>query len=141
SNQHVIYSQQTMEEIISDTLATRRFAMALLVAFALVALLLASVGIYGVISFLVGQRTREFAIRLALGAQQSDVLRSVLGQGVRLALLGAATGLLAAFGLTRLLTQSSMLFGVSATDPVTFAAVAVLLTLVALLACCLPAIR
>jgi len=141
SNQHVIYGQQTMEEIISDTLATRRFTMALLVAFALVALALASIGIYGVISFLVGQRTREFAIRLALGAQQSDVLRSVLGQGVRLALLGAATGLLAAFGLTRLLTQSSMLFGVSATDPATFAAVAVLLTLVALVACCLPAIR
>jgi len=141
SSEQVLFDMQTMEEIISNTLATRRFAMALLVAFAMVALALASIGIYGVISFLVGQRTREFAIRLALGAQQADVLRSVLGHGVRLALLGATTGLLAAFGLTRLLTQSSMLFGVSATDPATFAAVAALLTLVALLACFLPAIR
>src|SRR5208282_1063370 len=141
SNEHVVYSMQTMEEIISESLATRRFTMALLVTFAVVALALASIGIYGVVSFLVGQRTREFAIRLALGAQRADVLRSVLGQGARMALSGVALGLTAALGLTRLLTQSSMLFGVSATDPATFAGVALLLTLVALLACYLPARR
>jgi len=141
SSEQVLWGMQTMEEVIADSLATRRFTMALLVAFALVALALASIGIYGVISFLVGHRTREFAIRLALGAQQADVLRSVLGQGARMTLLGVAAGVVAALGLTRLLTRSSMLFGVSATDPLTFAGVALLLTLVALLACYLPARR
>jgi len=141
SNGHVIYGMQTMEEIIADSLSTRRFTMALLVSFALVALALASLGIYGVISFLVGQRTREFAIRLALGAQPSNVLRGVLRDGARMALVGVAAGLVAALGLTQLLTRFSLLFGVSATDPVTFAGVTVLLTLVALAACFLPARR
>ncbi|HMD30587.1 MAG TPA: ABC transporter permease [Candidatus Acidoferrales bacterium] len=141
SGEQVLYGMQTMEEIISDSFATRRFTMALLGVFALVALALASLGIYGVISYLVGQRTREFAVRLALGAQPGHVMRNVLGQGARMALLGVGLGLLAAIGLTRLLARYSLLFGVSATDPVTFAAVAILLTIVALAACYVPARR
>jgi len=141
SNEHALFGMQTMEEIIAGTLSIRRFTMALLVAFALVALALASLGIYGVISFLVGQRTREFAIRLALGAEPSNLLRSVLRDGARMVLVGVAAGLVAALGLTQLLTRFSLLFGVGATDPVTFAGVTVLLTLVALAACFLPARR
>jgi predicted permease len=141
SSEQVLFGMQTMEEVISDSFATRRFTMSLLGIFAVVALGLASLGIYGVVSYLVGQRTREFAVRLALGAQTSDVLRNVLGQGVRMALLGVAAGLVAAFGLTRLLTRFSMLFGVSATDPATLSAVAMLLTAVALAACYIPARR
>ena len=141
SSEQVLYDAQTMEEIINDTFAQRRFTMMLLAVFSAVALGLASLGIYGVISYLVGQRTREFAVRLALGAQHGDVLRNVLGQGLRMALVGVGIGLLAAAALSRLLTQSSLLFGVSATDPLTFAAVAVLLTIVALTACYIPARR
>ena len=128
-----------MNEVIAGTLASRRFAMILLDAFAVVALLLASLGLYGVISYLVGERKHELGIRLALGAQRRDVLRLVLGHGMKMALAGVVLGLVAAFGLTRLL--STMLFGVSATDPLTFTAIALLLALVALLACYLPAQR
>ena len=128
-----------MNEVIGESLADRRFSMILLEAFALVALLLASIGLYGVISYLVGQRTHELGIRLALGAQRNDVLRLVLGQGMRLALAGVVLGLVAAFGLTRLM--ANMLYGVSATDPLTFMVIALLLTAVALLACIVPARR
>jgi ABC-type lipoprotein release transport system permease subunit len=141
SQEQVLYGPQTMEEIISSLLAARQFTMELLAAFAVVALLLASVGIYGVISYLVGQRTREIGIHMALGAQRSHVLRSVLSRGARMTLLGLGAGLLAALGLTQLLTRFSLLFGVSATDPATFAGVALLLTFVALAACYLPARR
>ena len=141
SNEHVLYGLQTMEEIIAETLSTRRFTMALLVAFALAALALATLGIYGVISFLVGRRTREFAIRLALGAQRGELLRRVLGDGARMVLVGVAVGLLAALALTQLLTRFSLLFGVSATDPATFFLVAALLILVAVAACLVPAYR
>ena len=108
-------------------------------AFAAAAFLLASVGTYGVISYLVGQRTRELGIRLALGAQRSDVVRLVVNHGMKMALSGVALGLVAALGLTRLLTE--MLYGVSATDPMTFAVLAVLLAAVALVACFVPAMR
>ena len=138
-HQNVVYRPQTMNEIIAGTLATRRFSMILLDAFALVALLLASLGLYGVIAYLVGQRTHELGIRLALGAGRWDVLRLVLRQGMQMALGGVGLGLLAALGLTRLL--SKLLYGVSATDPATFVSVALLLTLVALAACWIPARR
>jgi predicted permease len=136
---NVIYEPQTMNEVIADSLARRRFAMILLNAFAAVALVLSSVGLYGVISYLVGQRTQELGIRLALGAERRDVLRLVLGQGMKMTMGGVALGLLTAWGLTRLLAQ--MLYGVSATDPVTFAGIALLLVAVALLACFVPAWR
>ena len=113
--------------------------MTLLVVFAALALLLASVGLYGVISYVVGQRAHEIGIRMALGAQPRDILRLILGRGGRLAGLGIVVGLAAALGLTRLMT--SMLYGVGATDPLTFTGVAVLLTLVALAACYIPARR
>jgi putative ABC transport system permease protein len=139
NSQNVISRPQPMNEVIADSLAAHRFMMILLDAFAVVALLLASVGIYGVISYLVGQRTHELGIRLALGAQRKDVLRLVVSQGMKMALSGVALGLVAAVGLTRLM--ANMLFGVSATDPATFTTIALLLTTVALLACYLPARR
>jgi len=139
NKQNVVSRPQTMNEVIAASLAQQRFSMILLDAFAAVALLLASLGLYGVISYLVGQRTHELGIRLALGAQRRDVLRLVLSHGMKMALGGVALGLVAAFGLTRLLEK--MLFGVSATDPLTFAVIAMLLTTVALLACFFPARR
>ena len=113
--------------------------MIVLGAFAAVALLLATMGIYGVVSYLVGQRTQELGIRLALGAGRTDILRLVLGPGMKMAIAGVAIGLVAAFGLTRLM--SSMLFGVGPNDPVTFGGIALVLLLVALLATYLPARR
>src|SRR5437773_11910424 len=134
-----MFSVQTMEEIIADSLAARRVSMIVLCVFAALALGLASMGIYGVISYLVGQRTREIGIRMALGAKQVDVLRMVLGTGMKMVVVGVVLGLLAAAGLTRLM--ANLLFGVSATDPLTFAGVAVVLTLVATTACYVPARR
>jgi predicted permease len=139
NSQHVISNPRMMNDVISDSLATQRFSMILLNAFAVVALLLASVGIYGVISYLVGQRTHELGIRIALGAQRKDVLRLVLGHGMKMALGGVALGVVSALGLTRLM--SNMLYGVSTTDLPTFLVIALLLTAVALLACFVPAHR
>jgi predicted lysophospholipase L1 biosynthesis ABC-type transport system permease subunit len=139
SGEQVMYSVQTMEEVIAETLATRRVSMVVLGAFAALALGLACMGIYGVISYLVGQRTHEIGIRMALGAKQRDVLRMVLGEGVRMVTLGVVIGLLAAAGLTRLM--ANLLFGVSASDPLTFAGVGIILAIVALAACYVPARR
>jgi ABC-type antimicrobial peptide transport system permease subunit len=135
----VAYGFETMDEIISNSLAARRFSMFLLGGFAGVALILASIGIYGVVSYLVGQRMHELGVRVALGAQRKDVMQLVLGTGLKMALLGVAIGLSAALGLTRLMAK--LLYGVSATDPATFAAVSAVLTIVALAACYMPARR
>jgi predicted permease len=139
SDEHVMSKTQTMESIISDSLASQRFSMAVLGIFAALALVLASVGIYGVISYLVGQRTQEIGIRVALGANRSDVLRMVLKDGMKMTLIGVLLGVIAAAGFSWLM--ASLLFGVSARDPLTFACVAVLLTIVALAACYIPARR
>ena len=128
-----------MTTYLRDSLSRRRFNMVLLGVFAAVALLLAAVGIYGVISYSVAQRTHEIGIRVAVGAQARDVLELIIGQAMRLALLGIAIGLAAAFALTRLM--ESLLFEVSATDPLTFAVIAAILTGVALVACFMPARR
>ena len=135
----VIYGVQTMDEVIASSFAARRISMILLGIFAALALLLSCVGIYGVISYVVGQRTAEIGLRMALGAQPGDVMRLVLGEGLRMALVGVLVGLVGAFGLTRLM--ASQLFGVTARDPLTFIAVGILLTLVSLLACYVPARR
>jgi len=135
----IIYAVDTMNGVLARSFAARRLSMILLAFFAAVALALSCIGIYGVISYLVGERTREIGVRMALGAQRSDVLRLILGQGAKMALLGVVLGVILALGLTRLM--SSQLFGVTAHDPLTFAAVAVLLVVVALAACYLPARR
>ncbi len=128
-----------MEEIVGQSVAPRRFSMMLLSVFALFALALASIGIYGVMSYAVAQRTREIGLRMTLGAQRWNVLRLVIGDGMKLTLAGVLLGVVAAFALTR--TIKSLLFGVSATDAATFISIALLLLLVALLACWVPARR
>ena len=128
-----------MDDLLAATAAERRFALILFQTFGLVALALAAIGIYGVLSGSVTERTREIGVRLALGAQRRDVLGLILRQGVKLTLSGVGLGLLAAWVVTRLLTK--LLYSVSATDPLTFGGVALLLTVVALLACYLPARR
>ena len=138
-SQHVIHRPQTLKEAVAEALADRRSLMILLEAFAVVALVLASIGLYGVISYLVGQRTQELGIRLALGAKRTDIFKLVLSHGMKMALLGVALGLLAALGLTRLL--ANLLYGVSATDLITYTVIASLMTSVAVLACLLPARR
>jgi predicted permease len=134
-----IFDVKTMDQRLSESLARRRFAMLALGVFAGFALLLAVVGIYGVISYSVAQRTNELGIRLALGARQIDVLRLVLSGGLKLSLIGIALGLALSFVVTRFL--SSLLFGVRATDLFTFSALSVLMVVVSLLACYLPARR
>jgi putative ABC transport system permease protein len=134
-----VYSLLSMEQRVSDSIAKRRFNMLLFGSFAVLALLLAAVGIYGVVSYSVSQRTREIGVRLALGARPGDVLRLIIGQGLAHALIGTLVGGAAAFGLTRFL--STQLFGVTSTDPITFAAVALILMAVALVSCWIPARR
>jgi putative ABC transport system permease protein len=135
----VIYGVQTLDEILTGSVAAPRLSMFLLAGFAALALILSCVGIYGVISHLIGQRTREIGVRMALGAQRNEVLRLVLGQGAKMALLGVVVGIAAAVGLMRLM--ANQLFGISSYDPLTFVSVALLLALVALVACYLPARR
>jgi putative ABC transport system permease protein len=128
-----------MDDVVANSLGTRRVSMQLFAVFAGAALLLAAIGIYGVMAYSVTQRTQEIGIRMALGAQKSDVLGLVIRQGMTLSVIGVAVGLAGAFALTRLL--ASLLFGVAATDPFTFFAIPVLLLFVALVACYLPARR
>jgi predicted permease len=137
--QEFIYNARTFDQIISKSLAAQRFSMILLGVFAALAMALASIGIYGVISYIVGQRTHEIGIRMALGAERLHILRLILGRGGMLALAGVGVGLAFALGLTRLM--ASLLYGVRATDPLTFAGVAMLLILVAIVACYIPAQR
>jgi predicted permease len=134
-----IHDVRTMQDIVAGSMAPQRFPMVLLAIFAGLALALASVGIYGVISYSVSQRTHEIGIRMALGAEKADVLRMVLGQGLKLVLIGVAIGIAGAMVLTRFL--SSLLYGVKPTDPLTFIAVSLILIAVALLACYIPARR
>jgi predicted permease len=134
-----IYAIRTMDDIRAESVAPERLNLTLLSIFAGIALILAIVGIYGVMSYSVTQRTHEIGIRMAIGAQPRDVFRMVLRQGMMLALIGVGFGLIGAFGLTRLM--ATMLFGVEPTDPATFAAIAALLTVVALVACYIPGRR
>jgi predicted permease len=142
SSDQPIYNVQTMQQIVSESMSSQRFPMILLGAFAALALLLASVGIYGVISYSVTQRVHEIGIRMALGAGKRDIFRLVIGQGLCLVLAGLAIGTAAALILTRLLSSfSQLLYGVTASDPLTLAAVSFMLTGVAVLACYIPARR
>lgn len=137
--QMIVSGDKSEEEIVAGSIANQRFSMVLLGVFAVLALVLASVGIYGVLSYLVGQRRQEIGVRMALGAKRVDVLRLVLSDGARMTLLGIAVGIVAALLLTRLM--ASMLCGVAPSDPLTFAIVALFLSGVALLACYIPARR
>jgi putative ABC transport system permease protein len=128
-----------MNEWMDTAVAGSRYRTALLALFAFVALVLASTGIYGVMSYSVSQRTHEIGVRMALGARREDVMRMVVRQGMTLVMVGVGLGILGAIALTRLM--STLLFGVTAKDPLTFVAVATLLTLVAFVACYLPARR
>ena len=134
-----LFGERTMEEVVSESLGQRRFAMQVVGLFGVLALLLASIGIYGVMAFSVSQRTREIGIRVALGASRGNILRWVMRQGLVLIAIGVTTGLVAAFALTRLLR--TLLFGVAPTDLLTYGALAVVLGIVALLACYIPARR
>jgi putative ABC transport system permease protein len=134
-----VFSIKTMEEYISASVAAPRFNTTLLSIFAAVALVLTIIGLYGVMSYSVAQRTNEIGIRMALGAQTRDVLALIVKQGVMLVLIGLGLGMVGALALTRLL--ATLLFGVTAKDPMTFISIAALLSLVALLACFIPAWR
>jgi predicted permease len=135
----VLYDVRPMMDIVARSVATQRLTMILLSVFSALALVLSAVGIYGVISYLTGQRTHEIGVRMALGASRQDVLRMILGGGMKITLAGVGIGIAAALGLTRLITK--IIYGVKATDPITFVGVAVLLAGVALLACYIPARR
>ena len=134
-----IWRSHTLEQLLGTSVAPRRFNMMLLAVFAGVALVLAAVGLYGVMSYAVSWRTQEIGIRMALGARRTDVLTLVVRQGMTMALLGLAIGLVGAFGLSRLLR--GLLYGVSPTDPLTFAGVSIVLMVVSVLACLVPARR
>jgi predicted permease len=139
SSQQVMFDAQTMDSLIAQSLSSRRFSMILLLLFASLALLLASIGIYGVVSYAVTQRAHEIGLRMALGARRLDILTLILSGGGKLATGGVAAGLIAAMGLTRLM--ANLLYGISPVDPLTFSGVAMLLTIVALAACYIPARR
>jgi predicted permease len=134
-----VFRVTTMDQLVADSMVQRRFSLFLFGTFALLALVLAVVGIYGVMSYMVSQRTREIGIRMALGARLVDIIRLVVSQGMLMVVVGVLIGLAGAFALTRLM--ASLLFGITATDPVTFTAVSLLLAGVALAACLIPARR
>lgn len=134
-----VFGAETLDSVLSDSLSARRFSLQIVGLFAIVALLLAVLGVYGTISYMVGEQTREIGIRLALGADRGTILTMILGQGLRLATGGAAVGLVGALLATRLM--SGLLYDVSPFDPITFVSVAVVLTVVALAASYLPARR
>ena len=134
-----IYEMQTLDQLVAKSLDQRRFTLTLMVVFGIVALVLSAIGIYGVMAFLVTQRTQEIGIRMALGARTIDVLKMIVGSGMFLASIGVILGLIGAFALTRLM--ASLLFGVSPTDLVTFGLVSSSLLVVAMLACYIPARR
>jgi predicted lysophospholipase L1 biosynthesis ABC-type transport system permease subunit len=137
-----VYNVQTMQQIVAESMASQRFPMILLGTFAGLALLLACVGIYGVMSYAMSQRVREVGIRMALGAEKRDVLRMVIGQGLRLAVTGIAIGAVGALALARVLSSfSHLLYGVGAEDPLTFLIVSLALMGAAVLACYIPAQR
>ncbi len=137
-----VYAVQTMQQLVSDSMTSQRFPMILLGIFAMLALVLASIGIYGVVSYSISQRVQEIGVRMALGAGKGDILRMVITQGVRLALIGIVIGGMAALVITRFLSNfSRLLSGVGAGDPATFVTVAAALSCVALLACYIPARR
>src|SRR5262249_45565897 len=128
-----------MSQVVSGSITEQRFIMTLMGLFAGLALLLTAIGLYGVLSYQVSQRTQEIGIRMALGGQVRDVIKLVVGKGMVLTLIGVLIGLAAALAMTRLM--SSLLFGVSATDTITFVAVSILLAAVSLVACYIPARR
>ena len=134
-----VYAVRTMNDYVSDAVAPNRFALVLIGVFAGVALVLASIGLYGVISYLVRQRTREIGIRMAFGAAGQNIVRLIVAQGMTMAIVGVGIGLAAAFVVTRVI--DNLLFGVTATDPITFGGIAALLLAVSVLACYLPARR
>jgi len=134
-----VFGVRTLDDAVSDSLTQRRFSMEMVALFAFTALVLAAIGIYGVISYIVSERTHEFGIRLALGAERKNILRMVLRQGLRLAILGATIGLIGAVALSRFLT--TLLYGVPPTDVLTFVGMGLLFIGVALIACYLPALR
>jgi putative ABC transport system permease protein len=134
-----VYNVKTMENVIDDSMSASRMNTMLLSIFAGLAMILAMIGIYSVMSYTVTQNTREIGIRMALGAQARDVLKLIVGQGLVLTLIGVVVGVAAAFGLTRLM--SSLLYGVTTTDPLTFVIVSVILVAVAVISCYLPARR
>jgi putative ABC transport system permease protein len=134
-----IFNVRTLNAQLDQVLASQRVAAALISSLGLLALLLAGIGLYGVMAYAVSQRTREIGVRMALGAQGGDVRKLIARRGMALALMGVTFGLLASFALTRVL--KSLLFGVSATDPATFVVITVILLIVALLSCWIPARR
>src|SRR5262245_35578624 len=132
-------SVATIDQLVARSLSQRRFNLLILTSFAFLALILAGVGLYGLISFMTAQRTYEVGIRMAFGADQRDVLNLIIGQGMALTLAGVVIGLLASFALTRLIAR--LLFGISPTDPITFVVIIFVLTAVPLIACYIPARR
>jgi ABC-type lipoprotein release transport system permease subunit len=134
-----VYGVTTLENRLGAFLTERRFQTSLLIGFAVVAMLIAAIGIYGLIQYSIAMRTREIGIRIAVGAQAGEIFRMILGEGLRLSLIGLAMGLVGALWLGR--AGSSLLFGVTATDPLTFLTVSLLLIAIAVAACCFPARR